>query len=78
MLEGKRMKQMRSVQMEDTLGDLPLDDLLNYANAVAPRAHRAIALASGTPEQSALIAAIRREFPEVYDPGAEGGNADCP
>ena len=41
------------------------------------RASRAPHYTVGTPEHSALVDAVRREFPEVFDPEANCGKADC-
>jgi hypothetical protein len=56
--------------MEDTRVDFPLEELPHPANSVPAPAHRPIEPAIGTPEHAELVAAIRREFPEVYDAGA--------
>jgi hypothetical protein len=62
--------------MGDVRGDLPLDDLLNLASPDAAPAYRLIEPTLGTPEHAALVAAIRREFPEVYDPKTPACKAD--
>jgi hypothetical protein len=69
---------MTPVQIEADRGNFPLDDLLNLAKAAAAPAHRPIEPSIGTPEHAELVAAIRREFPEIYNPQAAGEKGECP
>jgi hypothetical protein len=64
------MTQLTPTQSRDTRGGSVLDDVLDCAatNALPPR--QALEPAIRTQEHAALVAAIRREFPEVYDPPA--------
>jgi hypothetical protein len=40
------------------------------------RANGASAYSIGTPEHSALVDAVRREFPEIFDSGPNCGTAE--
>jgi hypothetical protein len=41
------------------------------------RANGATRYTVGTPEHSALVDAVKREFPEIFDPSAARGSSDC-
>jgi hypothetical protein len=72
------VRQLTTSQTEADRGSFPLDDLLHLANAEAVPVHRPIEPAIGTPEHAELVAAIQREFPEVYDAGSAGEKGKCP
>jgi hypothetical protein len=70
------MKQLTPVRLEDTRSDFLLGSLPSLSNAQAAGPYRPIEPAIGTPDHAALIGAIRREFPEVYDPKTPPSKAD--
>jgi hypothetical protein len=41
------------------------------------RANCVARYAVGTPEHAALVDAVKREFPEIFDPSAACGSSDC-
>jgi|HubBroStandDraft_1064217.scaffolds.fasta_scaffold135511_2 hypothetical protein len=71
------MTQLTPTQSRESRGGSVLDNMLDCAASNASGPHQPLELAIGTPEHAALVAAIRREFPEVYDPGAVGETAEC-
>jgi hypothetical protein len=60
----------------DTQTGAALNDILRYSASESPRRIGSLELAVGSPEQAELVAAIMREFPEVYDPTTRGCNSD--
>jgi len=70
------MTQLTPAQSRETRGGSALDDILNCADTNASPPHQPLEAVIGTEEHAALVAAIRREFPEVYDLPAERRKAD--
>jgi hypothetical protein len=70
------MTQLTPTQSRVTRGGSALDEVLNCAPTKASPPHQPLEPAIGTQEHAALVAAIRREFPEVYDPTAKRCKAE--
>jgi hypothetical protein len=60
----------------DTQSGPALAGILHYAIPAITRRHSAVELTVGTPEHAELVAAIMREFPEVYDTETRPCRAD--
>ncbi|HUD13989.1 MAG TPA: hypothetical protein VMQ56_10075 [Terracidiphilus sp.] len=70
------MTQLTPTESREIQSGSALDDILNSAATNASPPHQPLELAIGTEEHAALVAAIRREFPEVYDPPAKRCKGD--
>ncbi|MGO9339413.1 MAG: hypothetical protein ACLPY1_18095 [Terracidiphilus sp.] len=71
------MKQGTYMPSESTSHDSDPAETPHTAHASAPHANGASEYGIGTPEHAELVDAVRREFPEIFDPGANCGNAEC-
>jgi hypothetical protein len=71
------MTQLTPTESGEIQSGSALDEILNCTSTKALPSHQPLEPAIGTQEHAALVAAIRREFPEVYDLEAAGGNAKC-
>jgi hypothetical protein len=70
------MTQLTPTESREIQSGSALVDILNCAATHALPPHQLLEPAIGTQEHAALVAAIRREFPEVYDPPAKRCKAD--
>jgi hypothetical protein len=70
------MIQLTPTNSRETRGGSAFDDILNSAATNDSPPHQPLEPVIGTEEHAALVAAIRREFPEVYDPQAERCKGD--
>ena len=71
------MTQRTYFPPEGTPRDSAATEFPHNANPATLRTSGASGYAVGTPEHSALVDAVKHEFPEVFAPQANSGNAQC-
>jgi hypothetical protein len=71
------MTQRTYFSPEGTPRDSAATEIPHNAGSMTLRVNGASGYAVGTPEHSALVDAVKREFPEVFAPQANSGNAQC-
>jgi hypothetical protein len=65
------MQLKKPIQPGETPRDRASEQLQAGASLRQPWFHSALAPGAGTPQHTALVSALRREFPEIYDPAGD-------
>jgi len=68
--------QRRYIPPQGTPRDSVSSEAPHKSGSLTLRANGASAYSIGTPEHSALVDAVRREFPEIFDSGPNCGTAE--